>query len=76
MSKYMRDIYTARHCSDIGGGTVEVKEADRNLQAAHLLVIAAVTLIGEQTAIGKELLYVAETLSHPIMVLKQDDVQL
>jgi hypothetical protein len=54
---------------------LQVKEPDTDWMAAHLLIMAAVTLIGAQHEVSKELLYVARTLSHPLIVVERAKVQ-
>lgn len=61
MTHRMRRAYVEAKCSP---------EPDRNLMAAQLLMLAAITLIGPDTPVGKELLYVAERMSHPLHILK------
>ena len=60
---------------DTDQASLQVKEPDTDWMAAHLLIMAAVTLIGSQHEVSKELLYVARMLSHPLIVVERAKVQ-
>ena len=52
---------------------IEVKGPDTELLSACLLIMAAATLLSkEHPAVSEELQYIAKSLSHPLLVLKQE----
>ena len=51
---------------------IEVKGPDTELLSACLLIMAAATLLGREHPANVELQYIAKSLSHPLLVLKQE----
>lgn len=49
---------------------MEIKEPDPCKQAAHLLILAA-ALLAEDDLVYKELLVLAESMSHPVTIFKE-----
>ena len=56
-----------------GAHTATVEEPVIEKQAAHLLIMAAATLLGPENPATADLLYAARALSHPLLVLKPSE---